>query len=50
MYKYFSKIYDKFMEYSDYGAWEKVVEGLIAEGKPQEKRCWTLGAEQENCF
>ena len=37
MYKYFSKIYDKFMEYSDYGAWEKVVEGLIAEGKPQGK-------------
>ncbi|MDH6458460.1 cyclopropane fatty-acyl-phospholipid synthase-like methyltransferase [Fusobacterium sp. PH5-7] len=43
MYKYFSKIYDKFMEYSDYGVWEKVVEGLIAEGKPQGKALLDIG-------
>ena len=43
MYKYFSKIYDKFMEYSDYGAWEKVVESLIAEGKPNGKDLLDIG-------
>ena len=34
MYKVFSKLYDKFMEFSDYGAWEKQVEELIKEGQP----------------
>ena len=43
MYKVFSKIYDKFMEYSDYGAWEKVVESLIAEGKPDGKTLLDIG-------
>lgn len=43
MYKVFAKIYDKFMEYSDYGAWEKVVESLIAEGKPQGKMLLDIG-------
>lgn len=43
MYKVFSKIYDKFMEYSDYGAWEKIVESLIAEGKPDGKMLLDIG-------
>ena len=37
MYKVFSKLYDKFMEFSDYGAWEKQVEELIKEGQPNGK-------------
>lgn len=43
MYKIFSKLYDKFMEYSDYGAWEKQIEELIAEGKPEGKTLLDIG-------
>ena len=31
------------MEYSDYGAWEKIVESLIAEGKPEGKMLLDIG-------
>lgn len=43
MYKVFSKLYDKFMEFSDYGAWEKQVEELIREGQPNGKRLLDIG-------
>lgn len=43
MYKIFSKLYDKFMEYSDYGAWEEAVESLIALGKPNGKKLLDIG-------
>ncbi|WP_410208962.1 class I SAM-dependent DNA methyltransferase [Fusobacterium sp.] len=43
MYKIFSKLYDKFMKYSDYGAWEEQIEELIAEGKPAGKRLLDIG-------
>lgn len=43
MYKNFSKVYDKFMEYSDYGAWEKQIEELIAIEKPEGNRLLELG-------
>ena len=43
MYKIFSKLYDKFMKYSDYGAWEKQIEELIAEGKPNGKTLLDIG-------
>lgn len=43
MYKNFSKLYDKFMEYSDYGAWEQQVEELINLGKPNGKRLLDIG-------
>lgn len=43
MYKVFSKLYDKFMEFSDYGAWEKQVEELICEGQPNGKRLLDIG-------
>lgn len=43
MYKVFSKLYDKFMEFSDYGAWEKQVEELIQEGQPNGKRLLDIG-------
>lgn len=43
MYKVFSKLYDKFMEFSDYGAWEKQVEELIEKGSPDGKRLLDIG-------
>lgn len=43
MYKVFSKLYDKFMEFSDYGAWEKQVEELIKEGQPNGKTLLDIG-------
>ncbi len=43
MYKSFSKLYDKFMEFSDYGAWEKQVEELIQEGQPDGKKLLDIG-------
>ena len=43
MYKNFSKLYDKFMEFSDYGAWEKQVEELIIQGNPDGKRLLDIG-------
>lgn len=43
MYKVFSKLYDKFMEFSDYGAWEKQVEELIKEGQPKGKTLLDIG-------
>lgn len=43
MYKVFSKLYDKFMEFSDYGAWEKQIEELICEGQPNGKRLLDIG-------
>ena len=43
MYKIFSKLYDKFMKYSDYGAWENQVEELIKEGKPNGNTLLDIG-------
>ena len=43
MYKVFSKLYDKFMEFSDYGAWEKQIEELIQEGQPNGKQLLDIG-------
>lgn len=43
MYKIFSKLYDKFMEYSDYGAWEEAVETLITIGKPDGRKLLDIG-------
>lgn len=43
MYKIFSKLYDKFMKYSDYGAWENQMEELIKEGKPNGNTLLDIG-------
>ena len=43
MYKVFSKLYDKFMEFSDYGSWEKQVKELIKEGQPNGKTLLDIG-------
>lgn len=43
MYKIFAKLYDKFMKYSDYGAWEEQVEELIEIGKPNGKKLLDIG-------
>lgn len=43
MYKVFSKIYDKFMEFSDYGAWEDLINSLILKGEPGGKTLLDIG-------
>lgn len=43
MYKHFSKIYDNFMQYADYGKWRDQIETLIEQGSPQGKTLLELG-------
>lgn len=43
MYRKFSKLYDKFMEYSDYQAWENLIEELIKVGEPKGKKLLDIG-------
>lgn len=43
MYKHFSKIYDNFMQYADYGKWKEQIEELIALGDPPGKQLLELG-------
>lgn len=43
MYRHFSKVYDNFMQYADYGKWKEQIDSLIALGQPQGNRLLELG-------